>query len=157
MRISFRKISDGRHALELMRDDGTVDCVECETRSYLVHDLLHYAVESEAELQTGFWGHLAGGKTLAEMSDRTGASMARESDAMAAIERLIGALTAATKGVEAEQVARGVSAYLVALNVAQPDWLDAEFVRAVQERMRKLRAHWKATPYGEVMVLDWAS
>lgn len=43
--------------------------VACETRSYLVHDLLHYAVESEAGLSGGFWGNLARGKTLADMND----------------------------------------------------------------------------------------
>jgi hypothetical protein len=56
MQIQFRKISDLRHALRIVRPDGARDEVDCETRSTLVHDLLHYAVESEAKLSTGFWG-----------------------------------------------------------------------------------------------------
>ena len=48
MRILFHKLSDDRHRLAIERTPGAREEVECETRSYLVHDLLHYAVESEA-------------------------------------------------------------------------------------------------------------
>jgi hypothetical protein len=33
MRVAFRKITDARHALEIVRDDGRAETVECETRS----------------------------------------------------------------------------------------------------------------------------
>jgi hypothetical protein len=59
LRIAFHKISGQRHALEIVRAGGRRERVECETRSYLTHDLLHYAVEAEACLQDGFWGRLA--------------------------------------------------------------------------------------------------
>jgi hypothetical protein len=49
VRIAFRKISDERHALAIVRDDGAREEIECETRSYLRHDFLHYAVESVRE------------------------------------------------------------------------------------------------------------
>ena len=75
MKIAFHKIDAERHALVIERG-GRTERVECETRSYLVHDLLHYAVESEAGLDGGFWGHLARGKTLADMNDRTGKALA---------------------------------------------------------------------------------
>ena len=58
VRLSFVKMTDERHALEVVRDDGRRERVECETRSYLMHDLLHFAVESEAG---GLWGRLAAG------------------------------------------------------------------------------------------------
>src|SRR3954454_19930968 len=50
MRIVFRKLSDERHTLEIVREDGRREEVDCETRSLLVHDLLHLAVESEAKV-----------------------------------------------------------------------------------------------------------
>ena len=58
MRILLHKISDDRHTLEIVRADGRRERVDCETRSYLQHDLLHYAVETEASLAAGFWGSL---------------------------------------------------------------------------------------------------
>lgn len=55
VRIALRKISDERHDLTIVRGDGQRETVTCETRSVLVHDLLHHAVEAEAGLSYGFW------------------------------------------------------------------------------------------------------
>lgn len=48
MRIAFTKLTQDRHRLEIRREDGSTESVELETRSYLLHDLGHYAVEAEA-------------------------------------------------------------------------------------------------------------
>ena len=58
------------HRLEVFRDDGSCECVELETRSLLLHDLVHYAIEAQAEIRTGFYGLLASGTTLAALGDR---------------------------------------------------------------------------------------
>src|SRR5690349_8596018 len=64
MRITLVKLSDQRHRLEVCRDNGTTEGVELETRSLLLHDLVHYAVEQEAPIPDGFWGMVAGGAPL---------------------------------------------------------------------------------------------
>ena len=92
MRVSFVKQSDEQHALEVVREDGRREHVVCETRSYFLHDLLHFAVESEGALTGGFWGRLAQGMTLAEMNDRK-RPVGPESAELAAIEQLVGACT----------------------------------------------------------------
>jgi hypothetical protein len=116
MRIRFRKLSDERHELAISRDAASWESVECETRSYLTHDLLHYAVEAEAGVQSGFWGRLAAGATLGEMNDRTRAM----GDEMAAIEQLVGALTASVKGRSAAEVFAGMTPRLSALELEWP-------------------------------------
>jgi hypothetical protein len=151
MRIGFRKLSDERHALTISRDQGSWETVECETRSYLTHDLLHYAVEAEVGVQSGFWGRLAAGATLAEMNDRT-RSMSHE---MAAIEQAVGALTASVKGRSAAEVVAGMNRFASALGTTMPSWLDEELVLAVQERMRQLVGRWNATPRGSALELTW--
>ncbi len=155
VRILFRKISDERHTLEIVREDGRREQVECETRSYLVHDLLHYAVESEAGVQGGFWGNLGQGKTLVDMNDRTGRAMASVAPEMAVIERLVGSLSAVVKGRTAAEMVAALDQYAAALGSTNPDWLTEPFVLAVQERMRQLLGRWRATPYGSTMELDW--
>ncbi len=158
MRIAFRRIDDSRHVLELTRADGATESVECETRSYLVHDLLHYAVESEAGLSGGFWGSLAAGKTLAEMNDRTGAGMAGVPGMpgeMGAIEQIVGALHGVTKGRTAQDVVAGVKRFNESIGVTTPAWLTVAMVEAVQERMRRLRGQWNATPRGGRMELSF--
>jgi hypothetical protein len=155
VRILFEKMSDERHRLVIERAPGAREAVECETRSYLVHDLLHYAVESEARLATGFWGNLAAGKTLADMNDRTGAAMKDAAPDMGAIEQIVGALHGSTKGVAAGELVAGLRRVAASLGATMPDWLTEPFVVAVQGRMRRLQGHWRATPFGGVMELPW--
>jgi hypothetical protein len=151
MRIRLRKVSDERHQLLISREAASDETVQCETRSYLAHDLLHYAVESEAGLMSGFWGRLAGGATLEHMNDRT-TPMDGE---MASIERLVGALTSSVKGRSAAQVVDGVRSFTSSQGATMPAWLTETFVIAVQERMRQLLGQWKATPRGSLMELMW--
>lgn len=163
MRIALHKISDDRHALELIRASGTRERVECETRSFLLHDLLHYAVESQARLSRGFWGELASGKTLAQMNDRTGAEeaaargvmFAAMSSELAAIEQVVGVLSGLTKGRSSAELVSGMQRYAENLGTSLPGWVSVQLVDAVQERMRRLVGQWKATPYGGTLELQW--
>jgi hypothetical protein len=157
LRIGFHKLSEARHALEIVRDDGRRERVECETRSYLMHDFLHYAVESEARLQGGFWGALASGRTLAELNDRSGGAMQAGGAEMAAIEQVVGALSGVVKGRAPADLVAGMRRFAEALGTRMPDWLSEDLVVAVQERMRQLVGRWRATAHGTTMELDWPS
>jgi hypothetical protein len=151
MRILLRKLSDERHELAVSREPASWEAMECETRSYLTHDLLHYAVEAEAGMESGFWGRLAAGATLVEMNDRT-RSMSPE---MAAIEQIVGALTPSVKGRSAADVVAGMNRFASSLGTTMPSWLTESFVLAVQERMRQLFGRWNATPCGSALDLAW--
>ena len=155
LQILLHKHSDDRHALELVRANGERECVECETRSHLQHDLLHYAVEAEAGLQTGFWGNLARGKTLEHMNDRSGQALAAEIPELMIIERTVGALTHAVKSGAASEIVAALRGYEAALGAAPTPWLSEALMDGVRERMRKLMGQWRATPYGGTMALRW--
>jgi hypothetical protein len=151
MQIRFWKLSDERHELAVCRDRAAWEATDCETRSYLVHDLLHYAVESAAGLPSGFWGRLAAGATLAPMNDRT-----RSMDAeMAVIEQLVGALSMSVKGPPAAEVVARLQSFASSMGGTTPTFLTEDFVLAVQERMRQLLGRWKATPRGAALELTW--
>jgi hypothetical protein len=155
MRILIHKLSDERHVLALERDGGADEQAECETRSLLFHDLLHYAVEAEACLDHGFWGGLARGRTLDDMNDRSGEAMASELPQLMIIEQIVGALSSIAKGPSPDALATALHAYAGALGTRMPEWLTAEFIARVRERMRSLTGHWKATRFGETMELIW--
>jgi hypothetical protein len=156
MRIRFVKTTDEQHTLELDRGDGHGERVLCETRSCLLHDFLHLAVESEAGLSGGFWGKLAAGTTLAAMNDRMRPATAGDEE-LIAIERLVGALHAMTKGQTPSEVVAGLRRYAEALETRLPGWLTEELVSRVEERLRRLVGRWKATPYGAKMEVEWPS
>jgi hypothetical protein len=120
VRIVLKKISDQRHELAIVRADGRRESVACETRSLLMHDLIHYAVEAAARIETGFWGRLAQGRTLAEMNDRAGLANPDEATEMATVERFVGALSSAAKGVPAADLVAGIRRYADALDTTTP-------------------------------------
>ena len=155
MLIVFHKVSDERHTLEIRRADGRSEQISCETRSYLFHDLLHYAVESEAGFHDGFWGELASGKTLAELNERTTQSMGEAGSPMLMVEQIVGALTTTMKGRSVQDVVAGLHRNADALSWTIPQWLTPSFVKAVQERMRGLLGRWRSTPFGHSMDLSW--
>ena len=156
MNILLTKLTNDSHRLEIVRADGTRESATLPTRSYLVHDLLHLAVESEAALDTGFWGALARGKTLTDMNDRSGQSMGAASAELLVVEQIVGVLTAATKGAAPAEVLAALDRWTEAEGRPLPPWLDEPFVVRAQERWRAFMGHWRATPFGQTMTLEWA-
>ncbi|MEZ4240005.1 MAG: hypothetical protein R3F59_28415 [Myxococcota bacterium] len=69
MQISLARLDPRTHRLRVDRAQGEPIDVALETRSFLVHDLAHYAVEAEAPTEAGFWGLLAAGADLAALRD----------------------------------------------------------------------------------------
>lgn len=157
MRILLTRLTNDRHALEIVRKDGTRERAELETKSLWLHDLIHLAVEAEAGVQDGFWGSLATGTTLAAMNGRAEEGMKVAPASMLAIEMLVGALTGVLKGAPEESAAENIRAYLAQVGKAElfPPWLTPEFVARVRERLRRLVGQWNGTPFGATMEVEW--
>lgn len=152
MKIRFHKQSDERHELEIVRRGLPSERVSCETRSYLVHDLLHFATESEARLESGFYGRLAAGVTLAALNDRANSMGSPE---LAQIEQVVGMLSGSVKGLTTSEMMGAFERYEAAMDRPLPAWVTADLVRGVEARMRHLLGHYRATPYGSFMELEW--
>jgi len=152
--LRFTRISPDRHRFEYRRADGTGEAIEMETRSLLTHDLVHYAVESEAGLKGSFYGILAKIGGYQELSVNGGAALGGE---IAITERIVGALQGALARDEFDEAAfqSEVADYLSLFDDPPPRWFTPVFVAAVRERMRQLNGRWKATPFGETMELEF--
>ena len=154
LKLRVPKVSDDRHRFEYRRADGTGEAVEMETRSLLLHDLVHYAVESEAHLKGSFYGILARIGGYQELSVNGGAALGGE---IAITERIVGALQGALGRDDFDEAAfqAKVVDYLSLFYEPPPRWFTPAFVAAVRERMRQLNGRWKATPFGETMELGF--
>jgi hypothetical protein len=141
VRIVFTKISDDRHAVTVTRADGTTDRVEVESRSFLRHDLAHFAIELELPIRKGFWGCVSSGASL------TGEGVAGREAQLA--ETLAGPIQTLMR------IDAGLAAYRELLSKVSPPGADHDLAARVHERVRQLRGHWKATPYGGEMELEW--
>jgi hypothetical protein len=158
MRILLTKLNDDRHALEIERVDHQRERVELETRSCLLHDLTHFAVEQAAGIDQGFFGALAAGRTLAELNGRAGESVREYAGVMLQVERTVAVLQAMAKTKEEPTAAhRRITAMLAVQGEVPPTWFTVELVTKVHERMRRLLGQWKATPYGTAMELVWTA
>ncbi len=143
--IRFTRLNPTHHRFEAIRTDGTIEVREFETKSLLLHDLVHFAIESEARLQGGFFGSLADG--LAYDAPRPG------SEAMT-IESVVGPLQGALKSeIDPAAFVAQHRAMQASTGSRSPDWLTPNLIARVLERLRQLQGQWRATPFGQTMEL----
>jgi len=153
MQIRLTRLTNERHRFEVVRDDGTREAHELETRSALPHDLVHYAVETEAGLNASFYGRLARGETYAALTaEPSGDPEAMQTEAVVA--RIQGvAKNDAWSGVDPESFAASIVAGFRSLGHEPPTWLTGELLVRVRERLRRVQGQWRATPFHQALVL----
>jgi hypothetical protein len=150
--LRFTRVSPTHHWFEYIRADGSGEALELETRSFLTHDLLHYAVESEAGLRGSFYGLLDRVGGYAELSVNAG-GLGGE---VQLTEMIVGPLSSALEGaLDPAAFVEAVCGYFADMDLRAPRWFTPGFVEAVRERMRRLIGQWKATPFGEAMELTF--
>ncbi len=145
MDIHLQRITNDRHRLTIVRADNSREACELETRSVLLHDLVHFAVEAEARMEDGFWGLVASGFGFAELRAEAESPTRR---GIHLAESLVGPMQAVWNG-------RLDPDRYVAHAEAHAPFVDREFVDRVLERLRRLWGHWSATGFHEVMTLRW--
>src|SRR5438045_5521106 len=72
--IEFAKRKNGNTVLRCIRDDGSSTWQRNENehaRFFLLHDLVHYAVESELGFSQGFFGLIAAGWNIDETTGKS--------------------------------------------------------------------------------------
>jgi hypothetical protein len=141
--IRLHRRSAEVHAVELRIDGGAPVVRELETRSFLIHDLVHWCVEAELTLDEGFWGLLAKGVPLEVLGDRE-APPTRFAMLWRA-KSLVGPLQSYLQGRLNRQLLRE------AIGPAVSD----EQLHSIEERFRTALGAWKATPFGSVLRLTW--
>ena len=141
MKVAFVKLSDQRHTVRVERNDGTNDSVELDSRSFLRHDLSHFAVELELELAAGVWGSVAGGGSISG-SGLDGADMDLAESISGPMQTMM------RTGADAEEI-RDVLARVA------PEMGSLELAQRLHARLRSLSGRWAATPYRGEMTLEW--
>ena len=156
MLIRFTRLSNDRHRFEIVRDDGTRESHELETRSTLLHDLAHYAVETEAGLKESFFGRLAQGVTYSElttMQPTTAEAMQTEIVVVRVQNtyRRGDETPGTTPGEETQRLAAGFRS----TESEPPAWLTEDFVARVRDRLRQVQGQWRATSFHQTLELEF--
>lgn len=155
MLIRFTRLTNDRHRFEIVRDDGTREAHEMETRSTLAHDLAHYAVELEARLVQSFYGRLARGERYADLT-----AMPPEDPEVVETERVVVMLQEAFKSAAAaksdtQRAFAKFAARFPETGAGRPAWLTAESMARMVERLRRVQGQWRATPFHHTLELKF--
>lgn len=141
MKITFTKLSDRQHRLHVLRDDGSQASLTMDSRSYLRHDLAHLAAESCLGIAGGYWGLVAAGAAL-DGDDLKGPDLMRAERVAGPVQTLM-------------RVEAAPERFYEVLHGIEPATVTRELAERIWDRCRQLAGHWRATPYGGEMVLDW--
>jgi hypothetical protein len=67
MKIGIKRASAYQCEYTVTRDDGSVEVISLDTKTYLIHDVCHFAVEKHLAYANGFWGMLSQGFSFGEL------------------------------------------------------------------------------------------
>ncbi|MEZ5959576.1 MAG: hypothetical protein R3C30_04005 [Hyphomonadaceae bacterium] len=139
MIVRFTRLTPTHHRFEVIREDGSRESRELETRSLLTHDFVHLALESEGQLNQGFYGALSRGGDY-------------DSEAAMEVEFVVGPLQGLLKGdFDPAIFVDRFRSMRENTGERMPDWLTADLVARVIDRFRRLQGQWRATQFGQTM------
>ena len=155
LKLSIKRISPTHHTLRYVRQDGSSEEQAFESKSTLLHDFMHLAIESEARLKYGFFGLLAQGYSYDELAGKTPSDYPHE-DAMD-VEMVVGPFTAITKGkATAEQLIAGLKNQFGAYGRPEPTWVTKRLLDQAHERYKRIVGEWNSLKFGETLEITFA-
>lgn len=155
MLIRLTKLTNDLHRFEIVRDDGARESRDLDTRSYLIHDLVHYAVESEAKLTSSFYGLLADRRAYGDLLNAPPVN----NEALQT-EFVVGPIQTALRDPDwITRDPRALADRLIEaarnMGAEPPAWLSGDLIARVRERLRQVMGQWRATPFHQTMELTF--
>ncbi len=160
MKVEFTKRADGRTVLRCVRDDGSVTWQRNENEHALffpVHDLMHYAVETELGFSQGFFGLLAGGWDISETTGKS--ARGPLPNETLEVEYLVSAFSAERAGnaaASAEEFNQLATTFASAKGMPRPRELSENELARVRTRFDELTMKWRALQLGTTLELSFA-
>jgi hypothetical protein len=142
VKVQIEKKGDGASVMRCVRPDGSVTYQKHQGRQgafFPVHDLTHFAVESEVPRLAGFYSLIASGWNMEDTTGK-GARGPIPDDAIA-VEKIVGRLDLERAGV--------------ASFTADDLGLGEDELERVWRRIRELTSAWEELPPGGTLELTW--
>lgn len=155
MLIEFTKRADGRTVLRCVRADGSVTWQRNDdqnARFFPLHDLTHYAVETELGFSRAFYGLIAEGWDIEDTTGKT-ARGPLPNEALEA-EYIVSAFSAERAGgavATAGEFNELAATFASAKGMPQPQPLTDEDLAKVRSRFDELAVKWRSLPTGATL------
>lgn len=160
MLIEFTKRADGRTVLRCVRADGSVTWQRNDdqnARFFPLHDLTHYAVETELGFAQGFFGLIAEGWNIEETTGKT-ARGALPDEALE-VEYIVSAFSAERAGgagASATEFNQLAVTFASAKGMPSPRRLTDGDLARVRTRFDELANRWRALPPDSTLELAFS-
>ena len=153
MILSLAKTDAGQVNLTFVRDDGSTTS-RTISDLFVVHELMHYAVESTLHIDKGMLGLIAAGREVHEFDAAARNWLPLEAHHA---EVIVAAFEAEVFGSAIpSDFARNVMAICQDVGVPMPDVISDELLGAIRAEFNALRAQWNSLPGGSVLELPYA-
>jgi hypothetical protein len=159
LKIEFMKRTDGGVVLKCIRADGSTTWQRVDDKHagfFPLHDLMHYAVETELGFRRGFFGLIAEGWEIAETTGKTERG-ALPNEALE-VEYLVSAFSAErASGVStsADDFNELAATFARTKGMTEPRKLSDEELGRVRSRFNELATTWRALAPGATMALPF--
>jgi hypothetical protein len=157
LKIEFTKRADGNTVLRCVRDDGSITWQRNQDQQaafFPVHDLMHYAVETELGYERGFFGLISEGWNIEETTGKS-ARGALPNEALE-VEYLVSAFSAerASGAASTAQEFNELAAnFARARAMPPPRHLSEQELARVRSRFGELAENWRRLPPGKTLEL----
>ena len=159
LRIQFTKRKDGAALLRCVRDDASVTWQRQDDQRaafFPVHDLTHYAVESELGFARGFYGLIAAGWDIADTTGKgTRGPLPEEAIEVEYIVGALGAERAGDPACPAEEFNQLAATFAKSRGRPEPRQLSYAELTRVRSRINDLSAQWSALSPGDTLELPF--
>lgn len=160
MKIIFAKRADGLASLRCVRNDGSETWSSTKQPAMVIHDLIHYVVETELGLHRAFYGLVAEGYDISSFSQPgsqrpEALQPARLPKEAHQAEILVGLLqTERSDGVEYPRFAATLVKVCILKNVPPPSLSDTTLDN-IRTRTTQLWHQWQALTEEETLSLEF--
>ena len=157
MILQFTKRKDGNAVLKCLRDDGSTTWqrqVDQHAAFFPLHDLTHYAVETELGFQRGFYGLIADGWDIEETTGKT--ARGPLPDEAIEVEYIVSAFSAERAGgaiASAAEFNQLATTFANAKGMPSPRQLSEDDLARVRARFDELAAKWRSLPADSTLEL----
>src|SRR3954467_6911963 len=157
--LQITKQADNSAVLRCIRPDGSTTWQKQQgdrAAFFPLHDLTHYAVETELGFRRGFYGLIAEGWDIADTTGKTARGPLPEETLE--VEYLVSAFSAERAGgaaATAEEFNELAATFASAKGMPRPHHLADDDLARVRTRFAELALQWRAMPHGETLELTF--
>lgn len=144
MKIEVIKKSHYSFEYILTRKDKSVEQIELNTKTYLVHDICHFATESILQYNKGFWGMLAQGHSFSELVGKENTL----TEELRFVERIVGPIQSVYLEYLPKQNFEESVKHLN-FSISETDLMK------ILDRIKLILSDWQKLPINDQLTLEW--